>query len=251
MSQRIKKERYELKLLMDSVPTFVVTLLVVTVFTMNLLANKSIELPSELFVLDCGMMVSWIAFLIMDIVTKHFGPKAATQLSFVASAFNLALCLLFFLCSVIPGNWGEVYAGGNAELINNALNRTFGGTWYILLGSTIAFLLSSFVNNFTNHFIGKLLQNDQNGYAAYAARAYISTAIGQFTDNLTFSLIVSRVFFGWTLTQCVVCALSGMAIELLCEVCFSVFGYKICEKWRKAHVGEEYLNYLSNGENKT
>lgn len=249
MSPKIKKELHELKLLMDSVPTVVFTLFVVSVFTMNLLANKSIETPSELLVLDCGMLVSWVAFLIMDIITKHFGPKAATQLSFVASAGNLALCLLFYVCSVIPGNWGESYVDGSAEIINTALNNTFGGTWYILLGSTVAFLLSSFINNFTNHAIGKALHKNQHGYAAYAARAYISTAIGQFTDNLTFSLIVSRVFFGWTLTQCVICALIGMGIELLCEVCFSFFGYRICEKWRKAHVGEAYLHYLSNGGN--
>lgn len=251
MSQKIKKEVYELKLLLESVPTLVFTLFVVTVFTMNLLANKSIETPSELLVLDCGMLVSWIAFLVMDIITKHFGPKAATQLSVVASASNLALCLLFYVCSIVPGNWGESYVDGSAELINTALNNTFGGTWYILLGSTVAFLLSSLVNNFTNHAIGQALRGNAHGYTAYAVRAYISTAIGQFTDNLTFSLIVSRVFFGWTLAQCVVCALTGMAIELLCEVCFSVFGYRICEKWRKAHVGEAYLNYLKNGGNDT
>lgn len=251
MSQTIKKEIYELKLLLESVPTLVFTLFVVTVFTMNLLANKSMETPSPLLVLDCGMLVSWMAFLIMDIVTKHFGPKAATQLSFMASAGNLALCLLFYICSIVPGSWGESYVEGSAEVINTALNNTFGGTWYILLGSTAAFLLSSAVNNFTNHAIGQALPKGQQGYAAYAVRAYISTAIGQFVDNLTFSLIVSRVFFGWTLAQCVICALTGMAIELLCEVCFSVFGYRICEKWRKAHVGEAYLNYIAHGGNDT
>lgn len=248
MNKKIKNELYEMKLLMGSVPPVVFTMLVVAVITMNLLANKSIELWSGVLVLDCGMTVSWLTFLVMDIVTKHFGPKAATQLSFAASMFNLAICLLFYLCSIIPGSWGESYVDGSTEIINHALNKTFGGTWYILLGSTIAFLLSSCVNNFTNYAIGTIFCKNRNGYAAYAARTYISTAIGQFVDNLTFSLLVSRVFFGWTLPQCVLCALTGMAVELFCEVCFSFWGYKICEKWKREKVGEDYLNYLSNGE---
>lgn len=247
MREKLKKECYEMKLLVSSVPPMAFMLLVVSVFTMNLLANKSIEFPSPLFVLDCGMTVSWLAFLLMDILTKHYGPKAATQLSFVASGVNLGLCLLFFLCSILPGSWGESYVENGAALINHALNKTFGGTWYILLGSTIAFLLSSAVNNFINHAIGMLFRHRLHGYAAYSTRAYISTAIGQFTDNLTFSLLVSRVFFGWTLAQCVVCALTGMAIELLCEVCFSFFGYQICRKWKENNVGAAYLNYIANG----
>ncbi|MDY5937614.1 MAG: VUT family protein, partial [Bacilli bacterium] len=67
------------------------------------------------------------------------------------------------------------------------------------MGSTIAFLLSAFVNNFLNYLVGKLFKKHPDGFLAYASRTYISTAIGQFVDNLTFTLIVSHFFFGWTM----------------------------------------------------
>lgn len=34
--------------------------------------------------------------------------------------------------------WGEAYVDGSEELINGALNRTFGGIWYVVFGSTAA-----------------------------------------------------------------------------------------------------------------
>ena len=54
-------------------------------------------------------------------------------------------------------------------------------------------------------------------------------------------MLVSRVFFGWTLMQCLTCSLFGMMVELICEGVMSLFGYRICEQWRKNKVGEEYL----------
>lgn len=241
MADKIKKELYEFRLLIKSIPSMALTLFVMAVFSMNLLANKSINLPFEWLALDCGIIVSWFVFLIMDIITHRFGPKAATQLSILAIALNLLFCFLFFVASRIDGVWGESYVDGSENILNNALNNTFGGTWYVLAGSTIAFVTSSVINNFLNYAIGKLFKKNSNGFIAYISRTYISTAVGQFADNLVFALIVSHFFFGWSLIQCITCALTGMLVELACEVIFSFFGYKITEKWKKDKIGEEYL----------
>lgn len=236
----------EFRLLLTSVPPLLLVFFILSVFAMNLLANKSIALPVDWLALDCGIIVSWFAFLAMDMITKHFGPKAATQLSLLATAVNLVLCLVFFIGSLIPGMWGEAYVEGSETLLNGALNRTFGGTWYVLLGSTIAFIVSSVVNNFTNFAVGRTFSRRPDGFGAYICRSYVSTAIGQFTDNLVFALLVSHQFFGWTLLQCVTCALTGMAVELLCEVLFSFFGYRVCEGWKKRGVGADYLKYKND-----
>ena len=221
-------------------PALIIVLFILSVFSMNLLANKSIALPVDWLALDCGIIVSWFAFFTMDIVTKHFGPKAATELTVLAIVVNLFFCLLLFLGSLIPGMWGEAFAG-DPEQINGALNRTFGGTWYVVLGSTAAFLASSIVNNFSNFGIGKLFKKKPDSLLAYVLRAYVSTAIGQFLDNLIFALIVSHFFFGWTMLQCVTCALTGMVAELLCELIFFYPGYAITKCWKKNAVGEEYF----------
>ena len=266
MSQKLKTELHEFELLLRSVPPAVTVLFVMSVFAMNLLANKSVALPFDWLALDCGIIVSWLSFLTMDMIVRHFGPKAATELSVFAILLNLFWCMIFYIASMIPGSWGESYVAGSEALLNSALDNTFGGTWYVLAGSTAAFLLSSVVNNFVNWGIGKRLGDcnlvdrgvsDHNsvdrgvtdrgsgrrGFGSYALRSYLSTAIAQFVDNLTFALLVSHIFFGWSLLQCVTCSLTGMLVELLCEVGFSFFGYRICRGWEKKRVGEEYFKY--------
>lgn len=241
--QKIKKEFAEFFILLRSVPPVSLTLFVLAVTAMNLLANKSINIPVEWLALDCGIVVSWAAFLTMDVLTKHFGPKAACELSIFAMLINLAVCLLFFVISVIPGTWSASYVDGSENIVNNALNETFGGTWYVVLGSAAAFIASAFVNNFINFGLGKLFKRNPDGIGAYVCRTYVSTAIGQFADNLVFALLVSHFFFGWSILQCVTCALTGMVAELLCELAFAPLGYRMCVNWKKNDVGKQYFEY--------
>lgn len=249
MSEKLKTELHAFRLLLSAVPAYVTVIFVMSVFAMNLLANKSIAIPLDWLALDCGIIVSWVAFLTMDMVTKHFGPKAATELSVFAIAVNLLFCLLLFAGSSIPGTWGESYVEGSENIINNALNDTFGGTWYVLAGSTLAFVASAVINNFLNYGIGKAFRKNPDGAAAYFMRSYVSTAVGQFADNLIFALCVSHVFFGWSLLQCVTCALTGMVAELMFEAVFSYFGYAACKKWKRDGIGAAYFDYLKlNGE---
>lgn len=242
MKFSLKEEWKEFKLLMSSVPAFTVVVFVLSVVSMNLLANKSI-INTEYLALDCGIIVSWGAFLSMDMLTKHFGPKAATQISLVAVAVNLVLCLLFFAASKIPGIW----SWGSGE----ALDKTFGGTWYVLLGSTAAFIVSAVVNNTVNYAVGKAFKKRPDGVGAYICRTYVSTAVGQFVDNFTFAIIVSKFFFGWSWVQCITCAVTGMLVELVCEAAFAHLGYLVCRKWKERGVGKEYFGYVESrkGEN--
>lgn len=68
-----RRERAEMRLLMRSVPATVVTLFVVSVVCMNLLANKTL-VQLDWIALDGGILISWLSFMCMDIITKHFGP---------------------------------------------------------------------------------------------------------------------------------------------------------------------------------
>ena len=244
MKQKILREAHAFALFMKDIPVGLVVLFLMSVFAMNLLANKSILLPVDWLALDCGIAVSWFAFLTMDVVTKHFGPKAATQLSVFAMAVNLLFCLLLFVGSLIPGVWGASFVEGSEGVINTALDQTFGGTWYVLLGSSVAFVVSAAVNNFANRAIGRLFRRNPDGRAAYICRSYLSTALGQFVDNIVFALIVSHVFFGWSLLQCLTCALTGMLVELLCEIIFSEAGFALTKRWKKQGVGKSYLEFL-------
>ena len=212
--------------LIRQVHPLVLTCMVISVVGMNLLANKSIDTGVPWLALDCGILLSWLAFLSMDIAVHCYGPHAATATSLTALAINLVIALVFFIASNVPGAWGESFVETGGEAINTALDNTFGGTWFIIMGSSIAFAVSALVNNFLNWGIGERVSR-KDGFGVFALRSYISTFVAQFADNITFALLVSRVFFGWTLVQCITCAITGGLLELLFEVFFSPVGYRI------------------------
>ncbi len=222
----------EFRNLLRTVPPLIITLLVLSVVGMNMLANKSINTGVEWLALDCGILFSWLTFLSMDVLTHCYGPRAATAASLTALGINLAIAFIFFIASRIPGVWGESFVEGSEEIINTALDGTFGGTWFIILGSSVAFAASAILNNFLNYGIGKRLKKSE-GFGSFAARSYVSTFIAQFADNIIFALIVSKLFFGWTILQCVTCALTGAVMELLFEVLFSPFGYRLSRRIMK------------------
>ena len=238
MKERLLLKWSDLKLLFRSIPGIVICLFTVAVVSMNLLANKTIY-ESEYLAIDGGILISWLSFLCMDIVTKHFGPKASNSLSIFALLVNLLLCLIFYIISIIPTPNHDY----------TEFNNIFGGTWFVLLSSSIAFLASAFINNILNWFVGGMFKKNPDGKVAFITRSYVSTFIAQFLDNLIFAMLTFMVFapifwdgYHWTFVQCVTCSLLGAALELVMEVIFSPFGYMICKKWKKEHVGEEYLN---------
>ena len=225
----IKKELKEYGKLLRTIPSWVITLFVTSVIAMNVFANKSINLPVSWLALDCGMIFAWAPFLCMDIVVKQFGPKSAIRLTILSVLAGVLMSVMFFFGGLIPGTWGESF-NGDMTMINTALDNTVKGNWYIVFGSTLAFIAAGVVNSVTNHITGTLCKKDN--FKTFAARTYISTFIGQFVDNLVFSFVVSQVLFGWTLVQCITCALTGAICELIFEVIFSPLGWKICNKWK-------------------
>lgn len=214
------------------------TLFTVAVIAMNLAANKTLVSIGDWFALDGGILVSWLSFMCMDIITKHFGPKAATKISILAMFINLLTCMIFWVVSVIPNPGFD------------AIDEVLGGTWFILLSSSIAFLISAVINIFINWGLGTMFKKNPDSKTAYITRTYVSTAIGQFLDNLIFAVLAFMIFspiyweFSWTFLMCVTCSLTGAIAELIMEIIFSPFGYKICSRWKAENVGQEYLECI-------
>ena len=241
LKQWFNREITESRMLLRAIPASIVTLFVVSVITMNLLANKTL-LQLDWIALDGGILISWLSFMCMDIITKHFGPKASNKISILATCVNLLTCLIFYVASIIPSNATDY----------SAFDGIFGGTWFILLGSTIAFIISAIINNLLNWLIGKGFNKNPDGKLAYVMRCYVSTFVGQYLDNFIFSLIVFVGFapifwngFHWTALQCATCALTGAIAELIMEIVFSPIGYRISKKWKENSVGAEYLEYIN------
>lgn len=237
----IAREREETAVLLRCIPATVVTLFVVSVISMNLLANKTL-VQTPYIAIDGGILISWLSFICMDIITKHFGPRASNRISILAALINLLTCAIFYIASIIPSTANDY----------TAFDSVLGGTWFILMGSTVAFLVSAVVNNLLNFAIGKLFKRGADSKLAFCAQSYISTFVGQFIDNFLFSIMVFHIFapifwdgFSWTVLQCTLCALTGAALELILEVLFSPLGFRMLKRWRENGVGKAYLDLMN------
>ena len=77
---------HDWKMLLRSIPGVVTMLFIMATITMNLAANKIVW--SGIYIHDTpfvsitgGIFLSWAVFLVMDIVTKTYGTKAAIKLT--------------------------------------------------------------------------------------------------------------------------------------------------------------------------
>ena len=229
----------EVDCLVNNVPSIWVAFFFISVVGMNLLANKSIDMKVDWLALDSAFLFSWLSFLTMDVITKRFGPRASSIISVLALIGNLVFALILFIASVIPGTW--LCTGGN-ESIDKIFDEQYGGTWFIIVGSSAAFLSSAIINNFLNWLIGQCFKGDPNSFCAFALRSYISTAIGQFFDNFVFAIIVSYHFFDWSIVKVISASFLKMLAELLFEVIFSPIGYIYLRYMEKNEIGKGYLD---------
>ena len=97
----IKNKTTMVAALLRSVPVAMTLIFILAVVLMNFLARITlVSLPW--LALNAGITVSWMSFLFVDIVTRHFGAKAANMLSIVAIAVNL---------TVRPSTWSSADSG--------------------------------------------------------------------------------------------------------------------------------------------
>lgn len=235
------------RMLFRSIPGMVTMISVVTVVIMNLMAAKVIVMTPYIGITG-GLLLSWIPFLIGDVVVKTYGAKAATKLNILGLVVNLVCIGIFQVTTIIQI--------GVDVASYSAFNTTFNQTWQIFVASSIAFIFSGIVNNFTNVGVGKFFKNNPDSKLAFMCRSYISTALGQFIDNFIFAGLAFLVFFklsvgssfGYTIISVTGTALLGAFLELFMQIIFSPIGYKMCQKWRKEAVGEDYLAYCKEHE---
>lgn len=232
-----------------SIPPVALTLATLATVLMNILANKSIiELPW--LIQDAGICLSWIGFLIGDIVVKAFGSKNAIRMNLTALCISLMISLLLVGVSVIPGHWSVEFnylneAGEFTEIskeVGKSMNAVIGNVWYVILGSAAASAVGLICNGVSQGLmLNKIERKHGDHYWGFLLASTSSTIIGQLIDNIVFATLVSVRFFGWTWKQVIVCSITGAIVELICEVVFTPITYKIGKNWDKNHIGIKYM----------
>lgn len=234
---KIKSIITEYKVLLRSVPAFVTSFFILATVLMNLAASKIVFNAWNVAVTG-GFLLSWVPFLCMDAVCKRFGARAAILLNILSALGNVFAVIFLAIVAAIPTP-GSDYT---------AFNATFGCVWFIVLCSTVAFVLSGVINSLLNAAIGKMFKKNPDGKLAFFTRAYISTFVGQALDNFIFMAGVYCVFapIYWNMSlpilTCVGTAILGGFFELVVEIVFSPIGYMSSKKWAEEGIGQEYID---------
>lgn len=225
------------KILLRNVPALTTVIFILTTILMNLAAAKIIVEFGE-FSVTGGFILSAIPFLCMDIIVQRFNARAAILLNILSAVFNVLTVLFLALVAALPGN-GNDYT---------AFNSVYSSVWFIVFGSTVAFVVSGVINSLLNAAIGKLFKKNPNSAIAYFLRSWVSTFIGQFIDNFLFLFIVYGIFapiyWGMSLpvTTCIVTGVIGGLFELGYQAVLSPLGLWIVRRWEKEKIGQEYID---------
>jgi uncharacterized PurR-regulated membrane protein YhhQ (DUF165 family) len=229
------------------VPSWLVALSAVTVVLMNILANKGL-FSSGYLALDCGFLVSWVMFLVMDIVTQRYGGKASFAVTIFDVSVALFMSLLMFGIAQIPETASSGWMLGIEA--SEALNNIIGNSILVVLVSLFAFIVASAVDVVSNVTLGRWMEKSKTfkgesgnrtvkGFFVYFVRAYSSTFLSQLTDNITFQFIAYNFLFAWfyqtspgamlsngqAQLTIFMGALVGAVAELIIELAFAPIGY--------------------------
>jgi len=239
----LKNEIKVSKVLFRSVPGIVMSLYLLSIVLMNLLASVAIVNTSWL-ALDAGIFVAFVGFLLMDMIVKRFGAKAAIRMTVLGFLVNVGTAILFTVVAFVAKASGQYYPLADYATLTQ---------WWIIGASATAFLVSGILDAVVHHVILKAFKKNKEGIVAHAASAWGSTFLGQFIDNLLFGLLFTfpaSMIGLWGMTPMTLLALIGFAlaggvVELVCQVIFTPWGYKVAESWRAQKVGQEYLDLIN------
>lgn len=144
----------------------------------NILAVKTIGTDS-VNIMDCGVLITWLVFACMDIITEVLGKKSAIKYFTIASAFNLFFTCIFLIAIALPGT---------DDTMSNALSVVLGTNWRIVVSSVVAFWVGNYANTIIM-YVMRTRSKDATKTTSFMLRAVISTLLGQFVDNMLFYII--------------------------------------------------------------
>ena len=186
--------------------------------SMNIFCMKPLSWGTNVVFSDGGQTISWIVFLISNIIVEVWGEKESIKVISFASFttfFLLIIGRLLVSVPVLPEYYDQ----------NNAFALVFSNGPRTIISSIIAFWIGGFINVKIIAAMKKIVKRD--GKAAFFIRASFSTLIGQLVDNALF-MILAFAPIGISLYEMMwkdifSSIIIGTAIELLVESCMVPF----------------------------
>jgi queuosine precursor transporter len=192
----------------------------------NVVAGKLFQVPFFNDVaLSVGDITYPITFLITDIVAEIWGKRRARFIVFMGFFMNvfmlgvvkIALRLTPHIYWVVPGN---AYGYTSVEAYQSAFESVFGSSFFLILASMVAYLISQLIDVHIFHFFkrltrGKMLWLRNNG----------STMMSQVIDTFIFWTIFLYIGVGVEFATCLNVMIASYCFKWLLALCDTPFCY--------------------------
>lgn len=185
---------------------------------MNILCVKPLGFGTFFTWMDGGLFVSWMVFLIANVITEVYGKRTAQLVAGIAT-------IVAFFISIIAAL--EVYIPTLPEYAeqNEHFKYIFSNGPRTIISSAIAFFIGNLVNiSIIDSLKKKAVKNNNDNSVRFIFRAVLSTIIGQLVDNSLFEVLafapigLSAFEMQWKDILTIVCV--GSVIETIIEAFF-------------------------------
>ena len=185
---------------------------------MNVFCMKPLSWGTDVVFSDGGQTISWIVFLISNVIVEVWGEKESIKVITFAAVITFVLLVIGRLIVFIPSL-------AEYEEQNRAFALVFSNGPRTIISSIIAFWIGGFINVEIISFMKKVIRKD--GKVQFFLRASFSTLIGQLVDNALF-MVLAFAPVGLSLNEMmwkdiISSVIIGTAIELLIESCMVPF----------------------------
>lgn len=148
---------------------------------MNYLCMKPLSFGSDFVWMDGGLVVSWMVFLISNVITEVYGKRTAFRVVVIAAVVAFFSSVVAAIEVALPTLPEYREQGVHFAYIFNSAPRT-------IVSSVLAFLLGGWINVEVIDRLKRRVEG-RDGWFPFLFRAVVSTVFGQLVDNGVFQVL--------------------------------------------------------------
>ena len=168
--------------------------------------------------MDGGLLISWLVFLISNVITEVYGKRSAIVVAGIATVvafFSSVLAAIEVFLPTLPEyaeqaeHFANIFSNGPRTIISSALG----------------FFIGNVINvEIIDRFRLKAFANRNDNARRFVFRAVLSTVVGQFVDNGLFQTFafapVGISIFEMRWSDIGTAIVASTAVETAVEACF-------------------------------
>ena len=189
--------------------------------SMNIFCMKSLSFGTPYILCDAGLLISWIVFLVSNVIVEVWDKKTSVVLISVAAIIAFLIMVIGRLVVFIPtlDEYAE-QAHAYALIFSNG-PRT-------IIASVTAFWVGNYINvHIIAEIKAELERRAKDNRIYFFIRAVISTLIGQWVDNVMFMTLafapIGLSVYEMAWKDIMSASIYGTFIELFVEAFFVPF----------------------------